>query len=81
MYLYIFISFQLLDGYGGYGCNKEISQLLRKYRFIFVPVFNPDGYVYSWTTDRLWRKTRSINTNSTCRGVDPNRNWNVQFGG
>lgn len=29
----------------------------------------------------MWRKTRSVNSGSTCRGVDPNRNWDAGFGG
>lgn len=45
---------------------------LNKYDFWFIPVVNPDGYEYSHTADRLWRKTRS---GSFCRGTDPNRNY------
>jgi len=43
-----------------------------------VPVANPDGYVYTWATDRMWRKTRS-GPRKTCYGVDPNRNWNFKW--
>lgn len=45
-----------------------------------VPMANPDGYVYSWTTNRLWRKNRRPNSNSQCPGVDLNRNWDFQYG-
>lgn len=31
--------------------------------------------------NRMWRKTRSRHSSSTCIGVDPNRNWDAGFGG
>ena len=47
-----------------------------------IPTANPDGYEYSRTDDRMWRKTRS-DTGSTlgCMGVDGNRNWDFHWGG
>jgi Zinc carboxypeptidase len=30
--------------------------------------------------DRTWRKTRGLTTNLLCRGADPNRNWDVNWG-
>ncbi len=40
-----------------------------------IPLLNPDGYEYSRTSDRMWRKNRAVNAGSDCRGVDLNRNW------
>jgi len=40
-----------------------------------VVVANPDGYVFSHESTRLWRKNRRTNTGSTCIGVDQNRNY------
>merc|ERR1711874_186033 len=43
-----------------------------------MPLLNPDGYEYSRTTDRLWRKNRAPPPDgSDCYGVDLNRNWDV----
>jgi hypothetical protein len=42
-------------------------------------VANPDGYEYTHTNDRLWRKTRTINAGSSCVGVDGNRNFNFHW--
>lgn len=39
-----------------------------------VPVINPDGYEYSWSSDRYWRK----NTRDGY-GVDLNRNWDYAW--
>ncbi|XP_057372789.1 carboxypeptidase A1-like [Daphnia carinata] len=65
----------------GYGTDAEITALVDQYDWKFVPVANPDGYSYSWTNDRMWRKNRAINSGSACAGVDLNRNFPVGFGG
>lgn len=56
-----------------YGTNAKITAALTNFEWHFIVVSNPDGYEYSWTNDRLWRKTRS--RNGVCYGVDPNRNF------
>ncbi|KAK9763015.1 hypothetical protein K7432_010699 [Basidiobolus ranarum] len=58
----------------GYASDSSIKSLLDTYEFIIIPVSNPDGYNYSWTKDRLWRKNRRL-VNSNVYGVDLNRNW------
>lgn len=58
--------------------DPEIQQLARTYEWIVLPVTNPDGYSYTWTTDRSWRKTRRP-SNLLCFGADPNRNWDNHF--
>lgn len=40
---------------------------------------NPDGYLYTQTDDRLWRKTRTPNGGG-CFGTDANRNWGFHWG-
>lgn len=67
-----------------YGCDLEVDQILRRYTFFIMPVLNPDGYEYSHTHNRLWRKTRSTSSHPIyrhfCLGVDPNRNYDAQHG-
>ncbi|XP_058977940.1 carboxypeptidase B-like [Musca domestica] len=50
---------------------------IKNITWYFMPMVNPDGYVYSRRKDRLWRKNRSYTKNPRCRGVDINRNFNV----
>ncbi|PIK36006.1 putative carboxypeptidase B [Apostichopus japonicus] len=64
-----------------YGVDEDIMSILDFYDIYIVPVFNKDGYDFSWTDDRMWRKNRNPNSGAACVGVDLNRNWNVDFGG
>ncbi|KAF6209980.1 hypothetical protein GE061_015735 [Apolygus lucorum] len=64
---------------------KELAQLnvsgnspLSRIDFYVCPIVNPDGYEYSHTTDRFWRKNRSI-TKLSCQGVDLNRNFKARW--
>ncbi|XP_013884801.1 carboxypeptidase A4 isoform X2 [Austrofundulus limnaeus] len=64
-----------------YGHDASLTSLLNTMDIYMLILANPDGYVYTHTNDRMWRKTRSQNPGSVCRGVDPNRNWDAGFGG
>lgn len=37
------------------------------------------GFIYTQTTDRLWRKNRQTTSGSTCLGHDINRNWPYEW--
>ncbi|XP_075411672.1 carboxypeptidase B [Tenrec ecaudatus] len=60
-----------------YGREIHMTELLDKLDFYILPVVNIDGYVYTWTKSRMWRKTRSTNAGSSCIGTDPNRNFDA----
>ncbi|XP_077117134.1 carboxypeptidase A1-like [Ranitomeya variabilis] len=64
-----------------YGVDSSLTDILNHFDIFLEIVTNPDGYAYTHSTNRMWRKTRSINVGSSCIGVDPNRNWNAGFGG
>ncbi|XP_012064576.1 PREDICTED: zinc carboxypeptidase-like [Atta cephalotes] len=53
--------------------NTDVRNLAESHDWYIFPVCNPDGYVYTHTTNRMWRKTRKPYGN--CYGTDPNRNW------
>ncbi|KAK2148302.1 hypothetical protein LSH36_503g01028 [Paralvinella palmiformis] len=61
------------------GVDPEVTELRDAFDWYIHPVVNPDGYDYSWTTDRMWRKTRSPNPGD-CVGTDPNRNFDFMWG-
>ena len=60
--------------------SAEYKNLLETFDVYIMPSMNPDGYEYSRTKDRMWRKTRSVNPGFKCRGTDPNRNWGYNWG-
>jgi len=64
-----------------YNRDPEVTKLVNGLAIYVLPVFNVDGYSYTWTDNRMWRKTRSPNAGSTCIGTDPNRNWDFEWDG
>lgn len=64
---------------GEYGTNDTITQIVDTREIWCFPVLNPDGFVYSETGDRTWRKNRRDNGDGTF-GVDPNRNYGFAWG-
>jgi len=69
------VSYILFTLASQYGKDSKITHLVDSFDWSFAPVVNPDGYVYTWNGDRMWRKTRKPNKGSVCIGTDPNRNW------
>ncbi|KAI1407049.1 hypothetical protein F5Y13DRAFT_141917 [Hypoxylon sp. FL1857] len=71
-----YITLQLITGYTN--GDSLILSFLDKYDFYIIPIVNPDGFVYSQISDRLWRKNRQpppSSGNQSCIGRDINRNW------
>ncbi|KAK6501863.1 hypothetical protein TWF481_009682 [Arthrobotrys musiformis] len=68
-----YLIFGLITGYNSK--NDQVRSILDKYDFFIIPVVNPDGFVYSKTTNRLWRKNRQPHPTHSCIGIDINRNW------
>jgi carboxypeptidase A2 len=62
-----------------YATDPVIQNFRDTYDWYFLPVVNPDGYDYTWTDDRLWRKSRQPNPGSACVGADINRNFDFQW--
>ncbi len=76
----IYFMYYLLENYGS---DPEVTYLVDNRELYFVPVVNPDGYVYNQSTNPngggFWRKNRRNNGNGTM-GVDLNRNYGHEWG-
>jgi len=62
------------------GSEDVDRDILNTFDFFFLPVMNPDGYEYTFTNNRMWRKNRSqknvvAQLFGRCVGVDLNRNF------
>lgn len=66
-----------------YGIDDEVTDILDHRELTFVPVVNPDGYVYNQTGSPggggMWRKNRRDNGDGSY-GVDLNRNYGYKWG-
>jgi len=62
------------------GTNAEATRLTNSYDWYIMPVMNPDGYDYTWSNERLWRKNRRQLPGTICIGTDLNRNFNFRWG-
>lgn len=67
--------------------HGPVTSALKQFTFAFLAPANPDGYVFTWESNRMWRKTRSNRTGESCGtafdgvgGVDANRNWGYKRG-
>jgi hypothetical protein len=67
----------------GYETDANIRRIIDNIEIYYVPCVNPDGYEYNRSTNPngggMWRKNRATNPDGT-RGVDPNRNFSVNWG-
>jgi carboxypeptidase T len=76
----IYFMYYLLENYGS---DAEVTYLVDNREFHFIPVINPDGYVYNSETNPngggMWRKNRKENEDGSF-GVDLNRNYGYNWG-
>jgi hypothetical protein len=67
-----------------YGSDARVTDLLDNVEVWIVPVGNPDGYQYTFTNERLWRKNLRDNNGdgqiTIADGVDINRNFDSHWG-
>jgi len=77
----IFFMWYLLENYNS---DSQIKKLVDNTEIFFIPIVNPDGYVYNQSTNPngggMWRKNRR-NNNDGSFGVDLNRNYGYEWGG
>lgn len=76
----LYYMYYLLENYE---TNEAVRTLVDHTEMYFIPIINPDGYIYNITTSPngggMWRKNRSISSGGHY-GVDLNRNYGFAWG-
>lgn len=77
----IFFMYYLLENYN---TDSVVKALVDSTEMYFVPMINPDGYIFNQTTNPMgggmWRKNRRVH-GAGLYGVDLNRNYGYGWGG
>ena len=60
--------------------SKDNADLLDGLDWYIMPLVNPDGYEYTHTRERFWRKNRNPAASRWCKGTDVNRNFGFHWG-
>lgn len=54
--------------------NSTVQNMANTINWYIIPMMNPDGFEFSRTNNRNWRKNRA-EASALCFGVDGNRNF------
>uniref|UniRef100_E9PYY7 Carboxypeptidase A5 n=1 Tax=Mus musculus TaxID=10090 RepID=E9PYY7_MOUSE len=73
----IWISQKIVNAYGK---DHVLKRILNTMDIFIEIVTNPDGFAFTHSMNRLWRKNKSSQPGIFCIGVDLNRNWKAGFG-
>ena len=71
----LYTVYQLIQLYNENPTSKIFSHL----DFLFIPISNPDGYEYTWRSDRLWRKNRQLTLYPGCFGIDIDHSYDYHW--
>ncbi|TRX91267.1 hypothetical protein FHL15_007872 [Xylaria flabelliformis] len=70
-----YITYQLINNYNN---DTAVKAVLDNYDFYILPIVNPDGFVYTQTTTRLWRKNRQTRSGTTGAPGDTPENTGIR---